>query len=258
MSKLEKKYFDSKIYKTLDEELDIYDVKVNTQKCGSFKREKVLCDNCYNLALVEKMLEFTSLNRLDFINYQINLQENPLDWLSRLSAFLYDNEDSFEYDVKAHLEFQQIVHQGIDQLKGKAVKNTEVNDLSDFIHQSRIEQLNKIECAEFDLSKLIKLLDELNSSFKMKNYFAVLMISRAVIDHIPPIFGEVNFQSVAAQYGNKSFKECMSQLNGVMRKIADGYLHLQIRKKESIPNSNQINFSQSLDVLLGEICRVLE
>lgn len=48
----------------------------------------------------------------------------------------------------------------------------------------------------------------------------------------------------------------MSRLENSSRKIADSYLHTKIRKKESLPNKTQVNFSNDIDVLLAEIIRI--
>jgi len=90
---------------------------------------------------------------------------------------------------------------------------------------------------------------------------AVTMLSRALIDHIPPIFGFRNFTEVANNYGgakHTSFKKQMQHLEKSLRNIADSYLHNQIRKKESLPNRVQTNFSNDFDVLLAEIISILQ
>ena len=81
-------------------------------------------------------------------------------------------------------------------------------------------------------------------------------LTRAIIDHVPPIFGCKSFAEVTNNYGGtKSFKEAMANLETSSRKIADHYLHGQIRKSESLPNVTQIDFSNNIDLLLGEIDR---
>ena len=122
-----------------------------------------------------------------------------------------------------------------------------------FIHKARIKKLTEIEELNFDLGKLIKMLEEINDSYSLGNFYSVAMLGRSVINHIPPIFGFKTFNEVSSNYGNASFKKNMSHLNISMRSIADNYLHAPIRKKESLPNENQIDFSRDLDVLLGEI-----
>ena len=44
----------------------------------------------------------------------------------------------------------------------------------------------------------------------------------------------------------------MRRLEG-SRFLADSYLHLRVRARESLPNSTQVDFRSELDVLLGEI-----
>jgi hypothetical protein len=84
-------------------------------------------------------------------------------------------------------------------------------------------------------------------------------LTRALLDHVPPIFLCAKFSEVANNYaGSKSFKESMKHLENSSRKIADQYLHTQIRQKESLPNITQVSFSNDIDVLLSEICRILK
>lgn len=82
------------------------------------------------------------------------------------------------------------------------------------------------------------------------------MLCRAINDRIPPIFGLNSFNEVDNNYGTKSFKKNMLNLNNSLRNIADSYLHQTIRKKESLPNKTQIDFKNDLDVLIAEILRI--
>ena len=50
----------------------------------------------------------------------------------------------------------------------------------------------------------------------------------------------------------------MQILSNSLRKIADNYLHTQIRKNEVLPNSTQIDYSNDVDLLLSEIIRLLK
>ena len=111
---------------------------------------------------------------------------------------------------------------------------------------------------KYDLCKLIRLCEELNSSYLHKSYFAVAMLTRAIIDHIPLIFNCNNFPEVANNYQcDKSFKKSMQNLQNSLRNISDGILHSHIRNKESLPNETQVNFYSDLDLLLSEIARIL-
>jgi hypothetical protein len=86
------------------------------------------------------------------------------------------------------------------------------------------------------------------------------MLGRSLLNHVPPIFGFTSFNEVENNYAGagKSFKNSIKDLNNTLRNIADRYLHNPIRNKESLPNENQVNFSQNLDVLLEEIYRILK
>ena len=98
-----------------------------------------------------------------------------------------------------------------------------------------------------------------NNSYRANNLFAIILLTRALIDHVPPIFGVKTFNEVVNNYsGTKSFKENMERLNSSSRKIADQHLHTPIRKSESIPTINQVDFSNDIDVLLAEIYRILK
>lgn len=128
-----------------------------------------------------------------------------------------------------------------------------------YVDPERINELKTISSESFDLSKLIRLCEELNICFAGECYLSMVMLTRAILDHVPPIFGSSSFQQVANNYsGAKSFKEAMQNLENSSRKISDYYLHSQIRKSESLPNVTQIDFSNNVDFLLSEVIRLLK
>jgi hypothetical protein len=256
-------YFTEKQYVADDGNQNKFDLALNKNGCSSFRKNGgEICDNCFNEALIEKMQEFNSLQAVDFINYQLNKYSNPLDWLKRLRALLIDNESEFSsFNYSIYLKYLEITEVGIQQLseeqnKDKITKKRAPSQ--EFVNLDRIEQIKNLSSQSFDFSKLIALCEEANKCFENECYLSVAMLIRAIIDHVPPIFGETNFQNVYAQNGPKSFKEHMAHLDKSSRKIADQYLHGHIRKKESLPNNTQVNFSQDIDVLLSEICRTLQ
>lgn len=125
-----------------------------------------------------------------------------------------------------------------------------------YVDPKRIDELNGIDDEDFDFTKLVTFLSELNIAYSHGLILAIPLLVRAIIDHIPPIFVKENFADVCGSYGTHSFKESMKHLNDSSRKIADSYLHSQIRRQENLPNKTQINFRNDLDVLLQEIIRV--
>lgn len=125
------------------------------------------------------------------------------------------------------------------------------------IDDERIDQLRAVRSSSHDLTRLVRLCEELNSCYSIGAYFAVIVLTRAILDHVPPLLGQRTFQDVASQYGGaRSFREAMDHLQNGARKIADAHLHLPIRENEVLPNAVQVNFSQYLDFLLAEIVRV--
>jgi hypothetical protein len=86
------------------------------------------------------------------------------------------------------------------------------------------------------------------------------VLTRALLDHVPPVFGVKSFSEVANNYigGSKSFKDTMLHLDTAAKKIADGFLHTQIRRSETLPTAQQVNFGAPLDLLLAEIVRITQ
>lgn len=130
--------------------------------------------------------------------------------------------------------------------------------MEQFVNQQRIKELKLINSDKYDLCRLLKMCQELNDNFNLGNYISSIILTRAILDHISPIFGFKNFTEVANNFKcEKSVSDSFKHLDNSSRKIADGYLHIQIRKKETLPNATQVNFSQGLDLLLGEVIRIL-
>lgn len=128
-----------------------------------------------------------------------------------------------------------------------------------YVHPDRLSELQAIKHGSFDLTKLRRLLDELDLSFRIGCYFATAMLVRSILDHVPPIFGVKTFAAVANNYpGSKSFRDSMLNLENSSRKIADQHLHGQIRNSETLPTARQVDFSPDIDVLLAEIIRILK
>lgn len=125
-----------------------------------------------------------------------------------------------------------------------------------FIAETRLAEL-RVLSTQFDFQKLVRFCDELNVAYSKGCYLATIMLTRGLLDHIPPIFGKRNFSEVANNYGGRSFKETMQRLDTAARAIADAHLHVQIRSTEILPVAQQVNFAAEVDVLLAEIVRTM-
>ena len=137
------------------------------------------------------------------------------------------------------------------------IMNTIINN-QEYINLERLEELKVINNPKFDLSKLIKLCEEMNSSWMNGNYFSVVSLLRTILHHIPPIFSVTNFEQVANNYnGGTSFNKVMLHLFNSLKNIADIHLHSQINIKETLPNSTQVDYRSQIDLLLSEIIKRL-
>lgn len=128
-----------------------------------------------------------------------------------------------------------------------------------FVDSQRIKELRAITSDKYDLARLIRMCEEINDNFLRKNYISVIVLVRAIINHVAPIFSFKSFLEVANNYKcESSLKDIFQHLENSSRKIADGYLHIPARKKEILPTRTQVNSSQDLDLLLGEVVRILK
>lgn len=149
-------------------------------------------------------------------------------------------------------EIGQIDGKPFNQASRKAIPLHQVND-TDYVDEARLQQLRAIDHPDFDLRRLIKVCEELNSNWRLGCYFAVPALVRTIMDHIPPVFGGKNFGFVKSNYGDRTFKGHMEHLDESLRMIADASLHRHIRQSDTLPTASQVNFSPDLEVLLGEV-----
>lgn len=127
-----------------------------------------------------------------------------------------------------------------------------------YVSPDRINELKALKSKSYDLLRLIKLCEEVNICYQSECYLAVTMLVRAILDHVPPIFGFNTFTEVANNHGGRSTRRSFLNLQNSSRNISDSYLHQVVRAKEILPNSTQVNFINDLDVLLSEIVRLLK
>jgi hypothetical protein len=161
-----------------------------------------------------------------------------------------------------HQEVREAVIEGLKEdhllLGEEKVAVTPPNKSDDtYVDKTTIARLRQVRSSNFDLQRLIRLCEELNKCSAAGTFCATAALVRAVIDHVPPIFGARTFAEVANNVGEKSIKASLLHLETSSRNIADSVLHQQIRKREVIPNRTQVNFSNDLEVLLGEVVRRL-
>ena len=227
-------------------------------------------------ALLKKLEELYGLKE---VKDGFPTQQDCLDWSNKVAPLLKFNKQYYaNFATNAHkmnlplssftLEsaFNIMVSQlqmAIEELKNDidiCQDDSGTGDkLGSYIDETRIRELKCIDNKIFDLTKLVRILEEINLCSGKECYLATIMLVRTLLDHVPPIFSCKSFSEVANSYkGPGSFKKSMQNLENSSRVIADQHLHFQIREKEVLPNKTQVNFSPDVDVLLGEIVRILK
>ena len=131
------------------------------------------------------------------------------------------------------------------------------SEVSEYVDSERLDALRQLKAASFDMSKLVRLCEELNECWARGNLFAIGSLLRMLLDHVPPIFGHTTFKEVANNFARRSTKESFDRLEKSSRDISNSLLHDRIRQSVDMPTRTRVNFSHDLDVLLGEICRLL-
>ena len=202
----------------------------------------------------------------DIREFRIFTNERGWD-VEKIKAFLNENKfykksyDSLYINPEILAKLgQEITDERIGDLAYGCEKKSNISEnlLEVYVDLNRIEELKKISSIEFDLNKLIRLCEELNSNWSNQNFFTVGLLVRTIINHIPPIFGQfTTFDQVQAGYGSHSLKKNMKALNESLRSVADIFTHDLIRKKDPLPNAGQVDFRSNLDILFVEIVKIL-
>lgn len=182
----------------------------------------------------------------------------PLLMMSNLPGFGAFNPPTLD---QLH-EAIGLVEGGLNQARRKCSQTSRSLSAvakTSYVDPVRVLQLRSISSQQWDLRRLVRLLEELNVAYERELHMATAMLVRAIADHVPPIFGTKNFSGVANNYPSpRSFSEQMQQLDTSLRKIADMHLHQPVRKAEVLPLAPQVDFRGALDVLLSEIVRLLQ
>jgi hypothetical protein len=177
---------------------------------------------------------------------------------SRLNAIEVEIDNLYSaYDAKSELDaLLPEIEAALEHLEDDA--SLQIADGSTVVAYTRLVELRSLVSPDFDFRKLVRLCEEINSAYGLQCYYATAMLTRGLLDHVPPVFGFKTFSEVANHYagGGKSFKETIHHLENASRKVGDAHLHMPIRKSEILPTAQQVNCGQQLDVLLSEIVRI--
>lgn len=127
-----------------------------------------------------------------------------------------------------------------------------------FVAVEVIDALRQCRNTKYDIAKVVRFCEELNSSFAAGNYLASILLIRALLNHVPPVFGQNTFQQVVSQTA-RSVRELLKPLEEIARDVADLHTHALIRHKENLPTKNQVEpFKANVEVLLHEVIAKLQ
>ena len=104
-----------------------------------------------------------------------------------------------------------------------------------YIDQKLIAAIKaKDGASQFDCTKLLQLIDELNHNYARENVYSTHALLRAILDHVPPILGLADFGAVASNYKwTQTDKKYMKRLLE-FKNQADDALHRQISSKPDL------------------------
>ena len=121
------------------------------------------------------------------------------------------------------------------------------------IDPALIERLSSAESSTLDLGYLVRMCREINSCFAHGNLVATTLLMRAVLNYVPPLFGQETFPQVVATIG-RSLKDSFGHLESGLRKVADFHTHRRIGATELYPSAAQVEpFKPQFELLLQQV-----
>ena len=172
-----------------------------------------------------------------------------------LSSLVADLNTSPEWISDAH-DLRAELYVVIDVLNEVAQNpNYAANVASNaaFLNTEVLIQLKAVQGARLDLTKLVKMCEELNDAYARGNFISSALLLRAIMNHVPPVFGATTFSEVVAHAG-RSVKAILARLNEEARPIADLHTHFLMRATEHLPTKNQLEpYKAGFEVLMQEV-----
>jgi hypothetical protein len=154
------------------------------------------------------------------------------------------------YTLKAEL---QGVIDHLREASADPTYGTSVRSNTSFLEPSVLATLRGTKSQQFDFAKLVRFCEELNDAYGRGNYLSCALLIRAVMNHVPPVFGCRTFAEVTAQSG-KSLKAVFERLEDNARPIADLHTHALIRAREFLPTKHQVEpYKASFELLIQEV-----
>ena len=96
----------------------------------------------------------------------------------------------------------------------------------------------------------MQLLDELNGTYRAEDVYAPHMLLRAVLDHVPPLFGQPHFAGVVSTHGWGWTDRRYMQRLATFRDQADDALHRQVARGRDVLSAHDMPPAVAVNRLL--------
>ncbi|MEV6500017.1 hypothetical protein [Streptomyces prunicolor] len=118
---------------------------------------------------------------------------------------------------------------------------------------------NAAQVSTWKVHKLVALCQGLNDAYAAGNPYVCAAMIRAVLDHIPPVFGHTDFKQVAAQYSFtvRRTDKAHAQYLETFRPIGDDVLHRPISPRVPVVTMDDIPAPLRLNAVLHELLLLL-
>jgi hypothetical protein len=179
----------------------------------------------------------------------------PEELAAKLDALTVDPNDLYSaFDAKAELDGLTTDLEEALEVADSSPRQLHAGWIVDPDLISKIERSNG---NRLNVTHLVRVLREINSSLVHGNVVATVPLMRAVLNHVPPIFGHQNFEQVVANVG-RSLKDSYLHLEDGLRKIADFHTHKRIDETDTYPSRAQVEpFKPQFELLLQNVLAAL-
>jgi hypothetical protein len=179
----------------------------------------------------------------------------PEELAAKLDALTVDPHDLYSaFDAKAELDGLSTDLEEALEVADSSPRQLHAGWIVDPDLISKIEQSNG---SRLNVVHLVRVLREINSSLAHGNVVATALLMRAVLNHVPPVWGHQNFDRVVASVG-RSLKDSYMHLEDGLRKIADFHTHKRIDETDTYPSRAQVEpFKPQFELLLQNVLAAL-
>jgi hypothetical protein len=125
------------------------------------------------------------------------------------------------------------------------------------IHSRVLDKLDRVPTTSGDVEFLVRVCGEINFCFSQGHTLATLLVMRALLNYVPPIFGHQNFAQVAA-HSPKSVKKHLENLEEGLRSVADYQTHRVMKRGDCYPSPGQVEpFKLAFELLIEQVIQQL-